>query len=114
MCYHKYNMKSQWVEFKDAAIELRQSGQSLKTIHNNLGVPISTLSGWLKNIELNTEFQDRLQKNKQEGWQRAHQKAADWHHTQKALRTMKAKQDAKKVLGNLDISPEVMDTVLAV
>jgi transposase-like protein len=106
-------MKSQWIEFKEAAIALRQSGQSIKTIHQNLGIPSSTLSGWLKDVELTAEHRNRLQQNKKDGWERAHQKAADWHRTQKALRTLKSKQEAQRILKHLTISDEVLDIALA-
>ncbi len=93
-------MRSQWYEFKEAAISLRKEGQSIKTIHKNLGVPVSTLSGWLKNIEISQVNKDKSEpKNKAEAWKRAHQKAADWHKAQKALaNSLAAKQEAKKVL----------------
>jgi hypothetical protein len=107
-------MKSQWIELKETAMILRRSGQSIKTIHHNLGIPISTLSGWLKDIEISNEQRHRLQQNKDEAWKRAHQKAADWHRTQKALRNLRAKQDAQKILENLQTTNELLDITLAV
>jgi transposase-like protein len=106
-------MRSQWYEFKEAAISLRKEGQSIKTIHKNLGVPVSTLSGWLKNIEISQEHRSKLSLNKAEAWKRAHQKAADWHKAQKALRTLAAKQEAKKVLDRLEPNRETLDLSLA-
>jgi hypothetical protein len=114
LCYHKYNMKSQWIELKETAVVLRQSGQSIKTIHYSLGVPISTLSGWLKEIEMSNELRLQLQRNKELAWQRAHLKAADWHRTQKALRTLDAKREAQNTLENLKITDETLDLALAV
>jgi hypothetical protein len=107
-------MKSQWIELKEAAVALRQSGQSLKTIHHNLGIPLSTLSGWLKNTEISNEQRAQLKQNKEEAWKRAHQKAADWHRTQKVLRDLKAKQDAKKTIEQLEITDEILDVTLAI
>jgi hypothetical protein len=114
MCYHKYNMKSQWIEYKDTAVTLRQNGQSLKTIHHNLGIPLSTLSGWLKDIKLSDEQHAKLNQNKTEAWRRAPQKAADWHRTQKALHNLKAKQEAQETLKLLDFNRETLDLALAV
>ena len=107
-------MKSQWVEFKETAITLRQGGQSLKTINHSLGIPLSTLSGWLKDIEMSNEQRIKLSQNKEEAWKRAHQKAADWHRTQKALRDLNAKREAQAILERLDINSEILDVVLAV
>lgn len=107
-------MRSQWVELKETAIILRQSGQSIKTIHHNLGIPLSTLSGWLKDIEISDEHRDKLRQNKEDAWKRAHQKAADWHRTQKALRNLKAKQTAQDTLNHLEITDETLDLALAI
>ncbi len=45
---------------KEKAIELRRSGKSYKAIHGEIGVPLSTLSGWFKNEEWSIEIRDRL------------------------------------------------------
>jgi hypothetical protein len=106
-------MKSQWIEFKETAVELRKSGQSIKTIHHNLGIPVSTLYGWLQDIEISDKHRAQLQQNKANAWRRAHQKAAEWHHTQKALRSLKARQEAKQTLDRLPLTSEVLDVALA-
>lgn len=106
-------MRSQWDELKETAITLRKSGQSLKTIHHNLGIPQSTLSGWLRDVKISDEQRIRLDQNKADAWRRAHQKAADWHRTQKALRDLKAKQEAQEILKNLDTNKGMLDLALA-
>ena len=45
---------------KEKAFELRRLGQSYKAIHRELGVPLSTLSDWFKNISWSIEIRDRL------------------------------------------------------
>ena len=45
-------MQSKWFELKPTAVKLRRKGFSIGKIEYNLGIPRSTLSGWLKNIEL--------------------------------------------------------------
>jgi len=47
---------------KEKAFELRRSIKSYKAIHKELGIPLSTLSGWFKNEEWSTEIRDRLGK----------------------------------------------------
>jgi len=107
-------MRSQWYELREAAITLRQSGQSLKTIHHNLGVPTSTLAGWLKNVEISKDQQLKLSQYKADAWRRAHQKAADWHRAQKALRDLKAKQDAQEIVKRVQITGDTLDLSLAI
>lgn len=107
-------MKSQWDELKDASISLRKSGQSIKTIHNNLGVPVSTLSGWLKEVAISEEQKAKLLRNKTDAWQRAHQKAADWHRTQKVLRDLEMKHEAQKALDGLTLDRPTLDLALSI
>jgi len=106
-------MPSQWFEYKETAVSLRQQGQSLKTIHKHLGVPLSTLSGWLKHIELSEEQIALLERKKQAALILARQKAADWHRAQKSLRLFAARQEAENSLANLPLTPEVLDLALA-
>ncbi len=47
---------------REKAIELRRSGKSYKTIHREIGIPLSTLSDWFRNEEWSIEIRDRLGK----------------------------------------------------
>jgi len=48
-------------ELKHQAIELRQAGKMYSEIQEEIGhIPKGTLSGWLKNIELSKEQQERI------------------------------------------------------
>lgn len=106
-------MKSQWFEYKEQAILLRKRGNSLKSINKTLGIPLSTLSGWLKDIELTRDQKLKLQQLSSEGLTRARFKANEWHRNQKALRIHKAEKDADAVLANLELSSEVLDLAFA-
>src|SRR5665213_3656913 len=99
-------MQSRWFNLKDAAIALRQNGHSIKTINRNLGIPISTLSGWLKNVELTEQHKIQLQKNRSNGLINARLKATEWHRTQKTLRMLQAKHQAKNTLDRVELSNE--------
>lgn len=46
--------------YKEKATELRRTGKSYKTIHREIGTPLSTLSDWFKNEEWSIEIRDRL------------------------------------------------------
>ena len=48
-------MRSKWFELKPDAIKLRKKGLSIREIELRLGIPRSTLSGWLKDIKLSDE-----------------------------------------------------------
>lgn len=106
-------MKSRWYELKDTAIELRRTGMSIKTIEEKLGIPRSTLSGWLKHVELSEEQRCRLMKNKHDGWKKAREKAVESHRAQKTLRLLKAKQEAEATLASLDLNSAVLDLAFA-
>ena len=45
---------------KEKAIELRRLGKSYKDIRREVGVSLSTLSGWFKNEDWSMEIRDRL------------------------------------------------------
>ena len=106
-------MKSQWFELKDTAIALRREGMSLGSIENRLGIPRSTLSGWLKNIPISEKHRLDLLHNQQLGLAKARKKAAIVHRANKNLRLLAAKQAAQKTLDSLELSNEVLDLALA-
>ena len=107
-------MKSKWYESKPEAIRLRKRGKSIKDINKKLGIPLSTLSGWLKDIELSKKQQIKLKERWQEALIKARAKAILWHNTQKRLRLEKAEEDAKKTLSQIHINDKnILDIALA-
>lgn len=106
-------MKSRWFELKETAIALRKSGMSMTVIERKLGIPRSTLSGWFKTVPISDEQRLRLMKNRRDGWEKARIKASDWHRGQKALRLLKAKQEAIETLDKIEISEAVLDLAFA-
>lgn len=55
---------------KNIAIEMRRKGMSYSEIENQIHVPKSTLSFWLKNLKLTPEQTKKLDQNKIEGLKR--------------------------------------------
>ncbi len=106
-------MKSKWYHLKDEAIALRKVGTSMTVIERKLGIPRSTLSGWLKDIELTEEQRTSLMRNSSDGWQRARKHAAQTHKEQKALRLLKAKQEALETLDNIPLTQATFDLAFA-
>ncbi|MDO8492657.1 MAG: hypothetical protein Q7S34_03405 [bacterium] len=97
-------MRSKWFDLKEKAIAYRKHGFSIKRIETKLGIPRSTLSGWLKNVSL-TEIQKRiLKKSWRNGLILARKKAVLWHNEQKAKRLHKARIEADDLLSRVDVN----------
>ncbi len=108
-----YTMKSKWFRSKRKAISLRKEGLSIREIENRLGIPRSTLSGWLKAVEL-TEVQKRILKTKyRNGLILARKKAVLWHNQQKFSRLKNAEEQADKVLSRINTTNEILELALA-
>lgn len=95
-------MKSRWFELKPAAIKLRKEGLSIGRIEHRLGIPRSTLSGWLKDVELSQKQKRILTERWKNALVKARKKAVLWHNAQKENRLLAAKQEALKTLEIID------------
>lgn len=84
------------------AVSLRKKGWSLKRIHARLGIPLSTLSGWLQTVELTEKQKEQLRKNWEQALVHARTKASVWHRKQKAKRLLYAKKEAQGVLAKIE------------
>lgn len=107
-------MVSGWYDKTEQAIELRKAGKSLREIEKRLKIPRSTLSGWLRNIELTESQRMILLKRWRAGLTKAREKAAQWHRSEKEKRLLQAKIEASKVLNNLNLrNKNILDLALA-
>ena len=106
-------MKSKWFEYKEQAIALRKTGMSMTVIERKFGIPRSTLSGWFKSVPLTEEQRLKLMKNQHDGWAKARENAAEWHRGQRSLRLLKAKQEARKTLDQINLSDAILDLAFA-
>ena len=97
-------MKSRWFELKPNAVKLRKKGFSIGKIERYLGIPRSTLSGWLRNIELSQKQKEKLTQNWKNALVKARKKAVLWHNAQKENRLIEAKGQALKTLEVVDIT----------
>lgn len=79
-------MKSRWSELKPAAFRLRKGGFSIRDIEKRLGIPKSTLSGWLQKVELSEEQSKKLLARWRKALVKARKKAVQWHHAEKGKR----------------------------
>ncbi|MEK7080866.1 MAG: hypothetical protein AAB902_00515 [Patescibacteria group bacterium] len=106
-------MKSKWFKLKPKAIFLRKQGKSIRNIEILLGVPRSTLSGWLKNIRL-TKSQYKLLENKyKKALVNARKEAVIWHNKQKTFRLKLAENEADAILKKISNNNETIELALA-
>lgn len=106
-------MISRWAHLKDDALQLRKRGRSIKEIRSKLGVPLSTLSGWVRNVSLSAGQRKRLHKRWREGLVAARVAAVKWHNAQKAVRMEEAKRAAMTVLNEIPKSAWAVELALA-
>lgn len=107
-------MKSKWFELKPDAIRLRKKGFSIGKIEHRLGIPRSTLSGWLRDIELSKKQKEKLTQNWKKALVKARKKAVLWHNAQKEKRLKSAKEQALKTVETIDITDKkILELALA-
>ncbi len=95
-------MQSKWSSIKPEAIRLRKLGKSLPYIHTKLGIPKSTLSYWLKNIELTDCQKNKLESDWKNALVKARKKAVIWHNDAKANRIKVSENEGRLLLDNID------------
>src|SRR3989338_4079019 len=107
-------MKSKWFDLIEEAIKLRRRGTSIKKIEARLGIPRSSLSGWLKKAYFFTKNKKKLFKKLRNGNIQARKAAIQWHNGQKAIRLQNAEIAAQETLSALDVKKkEVLDLAFA-
>jgi hypothetical protein len=108
-------MKSKWIELKPKAIILRGQGLSIGKIERRLGIPRSTLGGWLKEVNLSSTQKRRLIQDQKNALVGARRKAVLWHNLQKNDRLQKAKDEALKTSEHIDITDkDVLELALSI
>lgn len=95
-------MTSKWMHLKELAITLRKNGKSIRDIEAELNIPRSTLSGWLRSIELKPSDRKRLNKRWADALVTARKGAVKWHNAQKEKRLIEAQAEAIKMLSKID------------
>jgi len=99
---------------KIQAIKLRRRGLSIGKIEKLLGIHRSTLSGWLKDVQLTQKQQRKLRQDWKKGLIHAREKAVLWHNAEKEKRLQVAKKDALETLGYIDTNNKhILDLALA-
>ena len=84
-------------------------------VEKELGIPRSTLSGWFQGITLSKKHKKKLSQNKLKALAKGRKKAVIWHRAQKENRLFLAKNEASKILSNIDGSNKyILELVLAI
>ena len=89
---------------KEAAIKLRKKGKSIRDIEKVLGVNRSTLSGWLRNIELTKEQKTQLHQKWLAALIKARLKAAEINRGARTERIIKIKQEVEGFMSGIEIN----------
>lgn len=93
---------------------MRRLGASIRDIEKQLGIPRSTLSGWLRNIVLTKEHKDKLTQNWLAALVKARQQAVLSHNRRKKGRLKEAQKQAQKTLSKINTSSKaVLELALA-
>ncbi|KKT42150.1 MAG: hypothetical protein UW30_C0002G0061 [Candidatus Giovannonibacteria bacterium GW2011_GWA2_44_13b] len=108
-------MESTRAELKDKAVRLRKKGFSIVKIEQDLNVSRSTLSGWLKAVNLTEAQKQKLFENKNKALVAGRKKAVIWHNQQKDKRLQEAKNQAQDVLKSIDTKNKyIMELALSI
>lgn len=95
-------MVSKWSDLKSEAIKLRRQGKSLPLINKQLGIPKSTLSSWLKNVELSVDQKNKLETDRKNALVKARSKAVISHNHAKAQRIKISENQGRDLLNKID------------
>jgi hypothetical protein len=95
---------------REEAVRLRKRGLSIKKIQAKIGVSLSSLSVWLRNVKLTESQQRKLRKEWEQALVKARVKANEWHRSQRQERERlvreKVHQDYEEAMDrkNLEIA----------
>jgi len=106
-------MESRFLSLKSRATFLRKRGLSFRYIENKLGIPRSTLSGWLKNIKLSKNQEQKLFDNWNNGLINARKKAALWHKQDGDNRKNAIRVEVKNFISDISINKKIGELVMA-
>ncbi len=106
-------MQSKWFHLKSKAVAFRKQGKSIRDIETSLSIPRSTLSGWFKNIKLNTSQYKILGNKYKKALVKARKRAVVWHNQQKSNRLKSAENEADIILSRISTNQEIIELGLA-
>lgn len=87
-------------ELQLKALSLRRSGESIKDISKNLGIPLSTASVWLRDIELTPQQKERLKRKQIAAGHKGRLIGAEANKQKRLDRLSLAKEEANERIDN--------------
>lgn len=107
-------MKSRWEHLRPRAESMRRHGAAIRDIETRLGIPRSTLSGWLSSVRLSIFHEELLKKRADKALITARKAAVKWHNGEREKRLAFAAQDALASLENINVNQkEILELALA-
>lgn len=101
------------MNLKSKAIKLRKQGYSYSEIIKKLKIPKSTLSGWVKEIQLNNSQKLKIKRRWLKKLEKAREKAAKTHRKNKKERLKKIDKKAERFVNNLHLNNQLYKVFLA-
>ena len=99
---------------KEVSIKLRRKGKSIRDIEKTLGISRSTLSGWLRNIELTKEQKIKLHQKWLAALVKARLKAAEINKNGKLKRIERIKQEVEEFMLGVKIDKTLGELIFAI
>lgn len=106
-------MISKWADRKHEAVALRRKGNSIKDVEKILGIPRSTLSGWLHSVSLTKKQRIKLDQRRKLALVNARTEAVRWHNAQKRNRLEKVAQIGTEILKGISKDAMTLELALA-
>ena len=98
---------------KQKAISLRQRGKSYREIEKILDVSRSTLNGWLANVALSSEQENRLYQKCMDGLKKARAKASIAHINARIARSDKIRREARAFLDKISFNEQLCELIFS-
>jgi predicted transcriptional regulator len=99
---------------KEKAIKLRKRGRSIRDIEKILGIPRSTLSGWLRDVKLSKKQKERLHKKWLAALVKARLKANEVNKTKRLERMKRFEENIKKFTSDILINKTLGEIIFAI
>jgi len=98
---------------KEEAINLRSKGESIRDIERTINIPRSTLSGWLRNVELSKAQKKHLHKKWLDALAKARLKANRINRDRHNKKIDNIKQEAKDFTSDITINKKIGELIFA-
>lgn len=106
-------MVSKYSHLYPKAVDMRKRGTSLRDIERDLGIPKSTLSGWLRSVHITPSQKKKLLGDKAKGLMKARELAAIKNRSLKVERLRLIEEEMQRVFNSIPSGKAVWELALA-